>query len=226
MTDIVHATAKNRQLVGELPTWGLFGNGLLLGLCWIVVIPAPWAVVRFYKFFCNYIALPDGRRLRFVGQIADIWPVAVGMALLGWAHYIPLGRAQQAVSLALTIAGWALVVRLMQWFCANLRSSDDRLKLEFVGGYWAYIGWQLLLLVSFITIIGWAWVFRAMMQWVCRNVRGNMTFDFTASGLSVLGHFAGFFAASLFIVPIPWIWRWLTNWMVSQISAQDPAEAR
>jgi len=49
--------------------------------------------------------------------------------------------------------------------------------------------------------------------------------DFTASGLSVLGHVAGFFAASLFIVPIPWVWRWISNWMVSQISAQE-AEAR
>jgi hypothetical protein len=224
MTDIVGRTTKDRHLIAELPTWGLLGNGLLFALCWIVVIPAPWALVRLYTYICDHIELPDGRRLRFVGQVRDIWPVVVGMALLGWAHLIPFGSAKNAVGLALSIATWALIVRLMQWFCANLRSSDDRLKIAFVGGYWAYIGWQLLLLVSFITIIGWAWVFKYMMQWLCRNARGTMSFDFTASGLSVLGHSLGYILASLFIIPIPWAVRWFLSWWISSITVQTPAE--
>ena len=38
------------HLIAALPTWGLLGNGILLALCWIVVIPAPWALVRLYTY--------------------------------------------------------------------------------------------------------------------------------------------------------------------------------
>ena len=70
--------------------------------------------------------------------------------------------------------------------CSKLGTEDGTLRLSFEGGYLPYIGWNILLGLSFITIIGWAWVAKFMMQWICRNVRGTAEFDFTATGLSIL----------------------------------------
>ena len=53
---------------------------------------------------------------------------------------------------------------------ANLSSNGQPLPIAFNGSALGYVGWQVLLYVSFITIIGWAWVVTAWMRWICRNI--------------------------------------------------------
>ena len=202
--------------------WPLLGRSLLFMIGLFLVIPAPWTATSFYRWLASRLAVPGRPHLAFDGQVGDLWYVFVLVGLLSYAG----ASSYTVVKLASFVLQPFLSWMIVRWVTANLSSNKQPLPIAFNGSVWGYVGWYLLLAVSFITIIGWAWVFKFMMQWVCRNVRGTMSFDFTASGLSVLGHFAGFFAASLFIVPIPWVWRWLTNWMVNQISAQDPVEAR
>src|SRR5258708_18456977 len=67
-----------------LPVWGLFGRTVLLALGNAVIVPAPWTVTYFYKFLAEHVALPDGRRLKFTGQPADIWYVLVAVAVVPW----------------------------------------------------------------------------------------------------------------------------------------------
>ena len=74
------------------------------------------------------------------------------------------------------------------------------------------------MIVSFVTIIGWAWVIKFTMQWICRNVRGTARFEFTATGLSVLWRTLVFALLSALVIPIPWILRWYTTWYISQVS--------
>jgi hypothetical protein len=57
-----------------------------------------------------------------------------------------------------------------------------------------------------------------MMQWICQNVRGTTRFEFTATGLSILGRTLGVVLASIFVIPIPWVLRWYTSWLISQVS--------
>ncbi len=72
---------------------------------------------------------------------------------------------------------------------------------------WAFIGWQILVVVSFITIIGWAWVSTAWMRWICRNIQGTRReIVFNASGLEVLWRTIVFAIACVFIIPIPWVY--------------------
>ena len=39
------------------------------------------------------------------------------------------------------------------------RSNGQPLRLAFDGSVWAYVGWGILAVISFITIVGWAWVY-------------------------------------------------------------------
>jgi hypothetical protein len=49
-------------------------------------------------------------------------------------------------------------------------------------------------------------------------VRGTAEFEFTATGLSILWRTLVAVLLSILIIPIPWIMRWYTRWMISQVS--------
>jgi hypothetical protein len=201
-----------RALSSSLPVWGLFWRVLLVMLGAILIVPSPWTSTSFYGWLCERIALPDGKRLNFAGKPGDIWYIFIAISVAAW-----VGQISHFGFVTLPLS-WILGVQVLKWFCANLRSEDGRLKLSFEGGYWNYIGWNLLLIVSFVTIIGWAWVMKFMMQWICQNVRGTAGFEFTATGLSILWRTAVFVLASIFVIPIPWVSRWYTSWLISQLS--------
>jgi hypothetical protein len=57
-----------------------------------------------------------------------------------------------------------------------------------------------------------------MFQWICRNVRGTVDFAFTATGLDILWRIVVVALLSILIIPIPWIMRWYTQWMISQVA--------
>jgi hypothetical protein len=119
----------------------------------------------------------------------------------------------------------ALTVLVFRWFCANLKSEDGTLTLAFEGGIWPYVGLYVLLAISFLTIVGWAWVIRYMMRWLCRNVHGTASFDFTGSGLAILWRTVVAILLTILIIPIPWVHRWLANWFISQLSVIEPSRA-
>lgn len=203
-------------LIPSLPLWGLLGRSLLLTIGSLLIIPAPWTTTSYYRWLVEHIALPDGTRLSFAGKPGDIWYVFVGIGALAWAGEI---RYFGFVAFLLSCV---LGVMVIKWFCANLRSADGRIQLSFEGGYWTYIGWYVLLGFSVLTIIGWAWVLKLMMQWICRNVRGAPGFEFTATGLSLLWRSLAVTLLCVFVIPIPWALRWYASWYISQISMTDP----
>jgi hypothetical protein len=198
-------------LSSSLPVWGLFGRALLVIIGGLLIIPSPWTSTSFYRWLSEHVALPDGRRLTFAGQPGDIWYVFIAWSLSIWAGQIDYAN------LAIIPLSWILAVLLLKWFCAKVGTQDGSLRLSFEGGYLPYIGWNLLLIVSVMTIIGWAWVMKFMMQWICRNVRGTTGFAFTATGLSILWRTLVFVLLSVLIIPIPWMMRWYASWMISQL---------
>lgn len=210
----------------DLPVWGLFWRSVLAAIGFVLIIPSPWTTTALYRFICDDVALPDGKRLKFAGQPADIWYVFMGVSAVSWLHgIIDHHHLPRYLGLVVALATWALTMLVFKWFCAHLKSEDDRLSLSFEGGYWPYAGWNILLLVSFVTIVGWAWVLKFMMQWVCRNVRGTASFDFTATGWDILWRTIVLALVSMLVIPIPWMGRWYTNWMISQISVVQPGAA-
>jgi hypothetical protein len=72
--------------------------------------------------------------------------------------------------------------------------------------------------ISVITIIGWAWVYAAQMRWVCRNIQGTRRqVVFKGTGLEYLWRVIVVLIATAFVIPIPWVFRWIMGWQLSQI---------
>src|SRR5260370_17501100 len=110
----------------------------------------------------------------------------------------------------------------MKWLVANGASNGRPLGLGFSGSYWGYLGWNILALVSIITIIGWAWVYTAQIRWMCRHVEGTRReIVFNAPGLEFLWPSLLTALACLFIIPIPWLTR---RFILSQPSQLDLLE--
>src|SRR5216684_4502478 len=119
-----------------------------------------------------------------------------------------------------------------RWIISRLR-VPQRPNLAFtgqVGDIWyvfgalAYVGWYILMYLSFITIIGWAWVITAWMRWICRNIEGTQReILFIATGLEMLWRTLVFAVGAALIIPIPWVMRWYTTWYVSQFALVERA---
>lgn len=216
VANLAFANLAVGYLSADLPVWGLFWRAVVVGLGNLVVIPAPWVNTMYYRFIGTHTALPDGRRFTFAGQPGDIWPVFVGTSLLALVAQISPYALWVTEPVTLVLA-----VLVMRWFCAKLGTADGSVNLRFTGGMWAYIGWIALLALSCLTIIGWAWVFRAIMRWKCQNVAGTLAFDFTGSGGSILWRTIVVALASMVVIPIPWMMRWYAIWLISQIQVSS-----
>jgi hypothetical protein len=227
-------------LRASLPVWGLFGRGLLVGIGELLIVPFPWVAAYFYRFVCDHVMLPDGRRLSFAGRGGDIWYVFMAIPALVWAIQAvwlvailssddpaAFGQSSEAdlihvIGFAANLVFWALAVVILRWLVAHVKSPDGTISLTFVGGILPFIGWNILLILSVFTIIGWAWVLKFMLRWICRNVAGTLAFDFVGTGLEILWRVIVLALASMFIIPIPWMMRWYANWLISQLAVVPP----
>jgi hypothetical protein len=192
--------------------WELLGWGLVYGIGILLVIPAPWAATAFYRWIAPHVNVPGRPNLAFNGQVGDIWYVFVGIGLLSYA-----GRGGDLVHLIAFVGQAYLSWMIIRWIAGNLSSNGQRLPIAFNGSAVNYIGWHVLLAISSITIIGWAWVVTAWMRWNCRNIDGtHREILFNATGLEMLWRTLVFVLACVFIIPIPWMLRWYSKWYVSQ----------
>jgi hypothetical protein len=185
---------------------------LLIGM--ILVIPIPWLLVWYIKWFVPRVTVPGRPNLSFEGNAMTIVPWFFGAVVIAIAiSFID----SQALGILETIAQFALYWLFLKWFMANLASNGQPLRLGFSGTLWVYIGWNVLAVLAIFTIIGWAWVFTAQLRWFCRNIQGTRReVVFLGTGLEFLWRslVAGFL--SLLLIPIPWMYRWMAGWLASQ----------
>jgi hypothetical protein len=213
-------------LEADFPVWGLFWRAIVFVFGTVLILPAPWVGLWFYRFVAEHIALPAGRRLRLESSLGESWWIFAGLglaAVLGEAPASEGGSSQfimQILSMALSV--W-LTVRLIDWFCRSLRAESGGLSLAFEGSPVAYFGWVLLFSFSLLTIIGWAWVLKYQLRWLCRNVIGTHGFEFVGSGLDLLWRVLLLTLSFAFLLPAPWVLRWFVQWYASQIVARSAA---
>jgi hypothetical protein len=211
---VVGRGVSGGTLSADLPLWGLLGRSLLYVIGVMLVIPAPWVAVAFYRWFTSRIEVPGRPNLSFTGQVGDIWWVFV---LMGLASYI--GIYHSTYGLIANVLEGALSWMVLRWVVSNLASNGMQLPIAFNGSIWTYVGWNILLAISFITVIGWAWVATAWTRWICRNISGTQReIVFNASGLDVLWRTLVMVIGCAFIIPIPWMIRWYAHWYVSQFA--------
>lgn len=203
----------------EISIWEMLGRALVFVIGFLLVIPAPWAAASFYGWIISRIHVPQRGYLGFTGKPLDIWYVFIGLAL---STYVGGATDLPYLSYLLFPLQAYLSWLTVRWVVANITVEGRPLHLSFDGSPWVYIGWNLLLALSFITIIGWAWVLPAWMRWICNNITGTQrAISFNATGLETLWRTLVFSIGSALIIPIPWVMGWYTRWYVSQFSATE-----
>jgi uncharacterized protein DUF4339 len=211
---VVSGGMSGGTLSADLPLWSLLGRSLLYLIGILLIIPAPWVATAYYRWFASRIEVPGRPNLSFTGQVGDIWWVFV---LMGLANYI--GIYDTTYQLVANVLEAVLTWMVLRWVVGNIASNGVKLPLSFNGSIWAYVGWNILLVISFITVIGWAWVATAWTRWICRNISGTQReIVFNASGLGVLWRTLVMGIGCALIIPIPWVIRWYTRWYVSQLA--------
>ena len=201
----------------DLPLWGFLGRIILLTIGYVLVIPSPWTGTGFYRWMASRIEVPGRPNLACTGQPLDIWYVFIATALLSYAGLYD--NTLQLIAIPISaVLSWVLI----RWLASHLSSNGQPLPITFTGSVVTFVGWQLLMYISFITIIGWAWVITAWMRWICRNISGTQRdVIFNASGLEVLWRTIVLAIACAFIIPIPWMMRWYNSWYVSQFALAE-----
>lgn len=183
----------------------------------IVVIPMPWVTVWYLEWMVSCVHVPGRPNLSFTGRPLTIAPWFFGAIILDIAAYWLSDDQSQGLTNLVSLVWLVLYWLFIRWFVANLASNGQPLGLSFSGSFWAYFGWSLLFAVSLITVIGWAWVYTAMVRWFCRNIQGTRReIVFKGTGLQYLWRALVAGLASSFIIPIPWAMRWLLRWQASQ----------
>ncbi|MCA6123367.1 DUF4339 domain-containing protein [Bradyrhizobium sp. WSM 1704] len=215
---VASASYNGGALSADFPIWGLFGRTLLMVIGQFLVIPAPWTATGLYRWATPNIQVPGRPNLGFTGQPLDIWYVFIVLGLMAYA-----GLADSTLLSLLSLVLQAFLQwMIVRWFISRLSSNGQDLPISFKGSAAVYIGWYLLMVISAITIIGWAWVLTAWMRWICRNIEGSRReITFNASGLDMLWRTIVFTIGCAFLIPIPWVLRWYSNWFVAQFAVVE-----
>jgi len=198
----------------EFGIWVFTWRSLVLFIGLLLLIPVPWVIVMYCRWIVTCTRVPQRPNLDFTGRAVDLmWFYAAVILFIAAAW-----SQSQALNLAVNVVQLVLYWLLIKWFIANLGSNGQPLRLRFSGSFWSFLGWSLLAILSVITIIGWAWVYVAQIRWMCRHIEGTRRdVVFTATGLEFLWRAFVTALPCLLIVPIPWMYRWFTRWLVSQI---------
>jgi hypothetical protein len=187
---------------------------ILLG--WLIsaalAVATAWIFETACRWFCRSLTFSDGSTADFSGR--------AGQILLWWIVWLLAGRRWRFVSyepllefliyLATLWATW----QVMRWFVRSIELSSGK-RLAFTGAYWELLGWEILFGLSFLTVIGWAWVLAAIYRWFARNAHGDgVALQFHGEGVSVLWRTVATVLFSLPVVTIPWAWLWYARWVV------------
>jgi hypothetical protein len=209
----------------DFGVWTLFWRSLLLMGAMILIIPLPWAMVAFCRWLLPHIHVPKRPNLSFTGKVGDIWWVFVLIGLYVIVQYykdLYVHTGAVYIDIASYLVEIALLWMLVRWFVSNISSDGRPLSLRFTGSLWGYMGWHLLMLISMLSIVGWAWVQTALQRWLARNIGGTMRpVFFNATGWGVLWRITVLSVTSILIIPIPWTMNWYFRWFLSQFSVGE-----
>lgn len=208
---------------------GLFGRSLLAGIGMILIVPAPWVVCWYYEWLFSVVQGRWGSRLEFRGTPGSVWVLTTLYGVLIVAN-IAYGATQEqgetnvafdiGFQLASLVLGWAL----WRWMVSQLELNGARLRLG--ASLLGYVGWMLLLYLSIITIIGWAWVTVFFYRWLAGTVDGAPgRFGFKGEGHQILWRTLAMILFMLPVLTIPWAIRWYMAWLVEQITYEETPAA-
>jgi len=198
----------------EFGIWEFIWRSLVLLIGSVFVIPVPWVVAMYTRWIVSCVRVPQRPNLAFTGRAVDLmwfYVLVILFAATVWTQ-------SQVLNVAVSVVEFVLYWLLIKWFVANLSSDGQPLGLRFSGSFWGFLGWSLLAVLSVLTIIGWAWVYVAQIRWMCRHIEGTRRdVVFKGTGLEFLWRSIVTALLCVLVIPTPWIYRWFTRWLVSQV---------
>jgi GYF domain 2 len=207
--------ASGGSLSIDLGIWEFVWRSLVFLIGAGLIIPLPWVLVMYCKWIVSCTHVPGRPNLTFEGQpLTILWWYLGAIVLIVLLGLIG-SRYVNALAFVIQVGLYWLALK---WLTANIASNGQPLGLSFSGSFWGYLGWNALAVLSIFTIIGWAWVYTAQLRWICRHIEGTRREAvFKASGLECLWRCVVTAIACSFIIPTPWVLRWMMRWQVSQI---------
>ena len=224
---------------------GTFWWYLVAAVLGVFIIPAAWGAAILYRWLIRRVSFSDGTRAAFEGRADQVWgwfalaagyahiptvfagaltsgdPFAMNFNPEALGNFLESGDPSAITVYYILQVGYIpigiyVLLVIYRWIVAGIRLSDGPdLHFIFIGRYLPLLGWLLLYAVSYITIIGWAWVGTAFLRWFASKVEGDgVRFKFVGRGWGLLWRV---FVASLLtivIIPIPWVWTWVLRWLV------------
>jgi len=196
-----------------------------LMLAWILsvilAIAGAWIFAGACRWFCRHLRFSDDTRADFSGRGGQIlgWWILCVLADLTWNIPAPEGVL---LAIAMYFLGLWATLNILRWFVGHVKLSSNR-RLSFFGTYVELLGWEILLTLSVLTVIGWAWVLAAIGRWMARNTRGDdIALRFHGVGLQILWRTVVAILCSIPIVTIPFVWLWYTRWLVQNTTIEGP----
>ena len=216
-----------------------------------LVLPAAWGTAILYRWLMRCVRFSDGTTATFEGRPGRIWGWLALSAGLLHAPALVVGVVNNHHPLAMMFDTQALQASLesgepgmgavyyplwlgtlpvliyvelvvYRWIAAGVRLRDGP-DLQFTGGYFPLFAWNLLITVSVISIIGWAWVSTAYFRWIARRIEGDAVgFEFEGSGWGLLWRMLvvyGLPAACIVTlalngITLAWSWLVATPWIL------------
>ncbi len=210
------------------PPWLLHTSSPGLTLVWTLWFILAMAGAWIFAAACRSFI----RSLRFSDAVTSDFSGRGGEVLGWWVLWVLAGRQwkiddPQAALLAgaLYFLGLWATLNIMRWFAGHVELSGKS-RFSFVGTYWELLGWEVLLAISVLSIIGWAWVMAAMYRWMARSTRArDASLRFHSTGGQILWRTAAAILFSIPVVTIPWAWHWYVRWLVQSTTIEGQLAA-
>jgi hypothetical protein len=140
---------------------------------------------------------------------------------MAYAQRWLLASSEFGGAIAILLIGQVLAAgigySLLKWVVFNMRLSTGP-QLTFIGSFPKLLGWNLLLLLSYCTVVGWAWVAVALIRWIASETKGQgVAFEFRASPVEFLWRGLVTILGILAIVTIPYSLAWFYRWLTSNV---------
>lgn len=204
----------------------LFGWSLWLDIAQYLMVPAPWVGKSYYRWLVDHIEFKNGISKTFVGEVPEIWWAFVLTGIIDLKGTIPF-KYLDAAGLSF-MHSWISNVLLIPitiylhysiicWVVNSIELDSDK-RLRFLGTFLEYL-WRIVLLVlSILSVIGWAWVAASFARWFFKNTgHDSYDFEFFGSGEQILWRTLATILGCVLIIPIPWVTLWLFKWFLSNV---------
>ncbi len=214
-----------------------------------LIFPTAWGTAILYRWVVEHIRLSDGTEASFEGRPGQVWgwlalsagigyvPVVVLITIIGIdpfamffdseAHQAALGGGDTvvgAVFWALVFLTWFVVIYvqlvIFRWGFSGIRLNKGP-DLRFAGGFPRLLVWNMLIGLSVLTIVAWAWVGTAFLRWFASQIEGaGVRFEFIGTGWGLFWRLFPVYFVALSVTPMialdapyPW-WTIELMWFV------------